>query len=545
MAPGSTTIGFKTSFVLAIVLILLKEPDKLRLLCKRWYHLETEMLIQLDETKVLYRQIYEAIKGRILGGALPTNSKMPSSRLLADRLGVSRNIVLLAYDQLMAEGYLVSRPGAGTFVGILPEDFLATTTPSIANAGASSPAVTLSDYSKRLGTRIQEPPFRFGLPRPRAKYDFRHGHPPIDLLPQKIWHRLVSHRAARFGRDDVAYAPPQGDPELRESMSRYLSTYRGVISAPGRVVIVNGSQQALDLLARILINPGDSVVLEEPCYPGTRQAIAGLGARIRSVEVDEHGLNTDKLNDIEGPVKLICVTPSHQYPTGAIMPLHRRLALIAYAKRVGAFILEDDYDSEFRYDARPEKAVQGLDASDQVVYVGTFSKLLFPALRLGYVVLPEALVEPFAVAKSVSDRCSAPFMQGVISDFISEGHFERHLRRLRVEVSARRQYFIDLLRANFGDGVRVAGSNAGVYLLAWFDRLATDALADAIADAAKLGVAVYAVDPCFTNSRPPGAGLVMGYASMCPKDCAEGLRRLHRAFQPFLEQKKMALQPAG
>jgi GntR family transcriptional regulator/MocR family aminotransferase len=518
--------------------------SKYRLEDMSWYQLEVTMLIQLDESKTLYHQIYATIKDRILSGVLPINTKMLSSRELATQLNVSRNIVLLAYEQLIAEGYLVSRPGAGTFVSVAPEDFLTSAVGIVKRGPAPTYPPTTSDYSRRLGTRIQEPPFRLGLPRPRAKYDFRHGHPAIDLLPQKVWHRLVSRRAGKFSRDDVAYAPPQGDPELREVISRYLSTYRGVDAAPGRTVVVNGSQQALDLIARILINPGDSVVLEEPCYPGIRQVVTGLGARIHSIEVDSGGLRTQDLNSIKGPVRLIYVTPSHQYPTGTVMSLQRRLALIAFAKRTGAYILEDDYDSEFRFDARPEKSVQGLDPNGRVIYVGTFSKLLFPALRLGYVLLPDSLLEPFVVAKSVTDRCSAPLAQGVISDFMSEGHFERHLRRVRVEVGKRRQDLIVQMQENFGDDVSIVGSNAGVHLLACFPGLSPENLENAIEEAAKLGVAVYAVDPCY-KARPPIAGLVMGYASMSQKDRAEGVRRLRRALSPFIEPaKKAALSPA-
>jgi GntR family transcriptional regulator/MocR family aminotransferase len=478
----------------------------------------------------MYQQIYQAIRSKILDGELSQNTMLPPSRVLAGEMRVSRNIVLIAYEMLISEGYLVTHKGSGTYVASIPDAYTASArTPTLRRSRASI-VPRLSEYAKNLGNVLPEPPYRVGVPRVNARYDFRHGHPPIDLLSQKIWRRIVSRRASSFSRDEVSYSPPEGVPALREAVAQYLCDRRGVECDSSQIVIVNGSQQALDLVARVLVNPGDAVVVEEPCYPGTRQSLVGIGANIHAVRVDGEGLVTDELSSIRQPVRLVCVTPSHQYPTGNVMPLARRLELIAFARRVGAFIVEDDYDSEFRYDARPEKSVQGLDSDGRVVYIGTFSKVLFPALRLGYVALPKPLIEPFIVAKSVADRYAATFFQGVVAEFIREGHFERHLRRVRVQVGERRNALIEALSVAFEGMAKIEGENAGVHLLAWFPGFVRNALFEGIRRAFDHGVAVYSVDPCYL-SPPRAAGLMMGYACMPPKEIREGVRRFAEAMK--------------
>jgi GntR family transcriptional regulator/MocR family aminotransferase len=293
---------------------------------------------------------------------------------------------------------------------------------------------------------------------------------------------------------------------------------------------VNGSQQAIDLITRILVNPGDAVAVEEPCYPGMREALTALGANVYPVRVDNDGLVTEELKSFSQPIRLICVSPSHQYPTGSIMSLKRRLELIAFARKVGAFILEDDYDSEFRYDARPERAVQGLDPDGRVVYFSTFSKVLFAGLRLGYIVLPRSLVEPFVCAKALCDRNTPVFMQGVLADFIEEGHFERHLRRVRLKVGERRQAMIRALNTSFHNNMKIVGENAGVHLLAWLPDVSRDALPAGLRRAEELGVAAYPVTPCYV--KPPKiAGLVMGYASLQPEEISAGVELLAKALK--------------
>jgi GntR family transcriptional regulator/MocR family aminotransferase len=486
------------------------------------------MLIQISGSEPLYRQIYQALKQKILSGEIARGRKMPSSRLLAEDLRVSRNIVMIAYDQLIAEGYLESRRGSGTYVATIPDDFLnSKIVPRLVHPGEPV-APRLSSYAERLGSTFLELARR-GVPRSHIKFNFRYGHTAVDLIDQRLWRSLIARRAARISKSEMVYGPPEGYPPLRQVLAQYLRIHRGVECEPEQIVIVNGSQQAIDLVTRVLVNPGDAVVVEEPCYPGTRLALTGVGASIHPIRVDDFGLVTDELQAISQPVRLICVAPSHHYPAGGIMSLQRRLELIAFARKSGAFILEDDYDSEFRYDARPEKAVQGLDPDGRVLYVSTFSKVLFPALRLGYVVLPKMLIEPLACAKALSDRHSPVFEQGVLADFLSEGHFERHLRRVRLKVGERRQAMIEALSRSFKDNIRIVGENAGVHVLCWLPDVSRKALPDALSRAELMGVAAHPVDPCYV--KPPKiAGLVMGYASLQPAEIRQGVDLLAKAF---------------
>jgi GntR family transcriptional regulator / MocR family aminotransferase len=485
-----------------------------------------KMLITLAGPDPLYKQIYQSLRQKILSGELACGTKMPSSRIFADQLCVSRNIVMIAYDQLIAEGYLETRQGSGTYVAAIPDSFLKSKATPCARRSDLPAAVRLSDYGSRIG--FSHPEFPQPGKRKKCKYDFRYGHPATDLLDQRIWRRLIMRRGLTFTQEEMGYSPPEGHAPLRNAIAEYVRVHRGVECNVDQIVIVNGSQQALDLTTRILVNPGDAVVVEEPCYPGTRLSLRAIGADIHSIRVDEKGLMTSEFAKIRTPTRLICVTPSHHYPTGHVMALERRLELISFAKKVGAFILEDDYDSEFRYDARPEKSVQGLDPDGRVIYVGTFSKVIFPALRIGYAVLPKALIKPFVGAKSLSDRHSAVYAQGVLAEFVREGHFDRHLRRVRMQVSERRSALIEALHRAFGDSVRISGESAGVHLLAWFPQISRETLPRCIELAAENDVAVYSVDPCY-EKLPKLSGLVMGYASLQASNIAEGVSRLARA----------------
>jgi len=488
------------------------------------------MLITLTGPGPLYQQIYQSLRQKILAGELQEGTRMPSSRILADNLCVSRNIVLIAYDQLIAEGYLESRQGSGTYVSTIPDNFLKSET--ILKSPNHRPSIPprLSNYAQRLEFDFPNFLCRSAPGKRKAKYDFRYGHPATDLLDQRVWRRLIMRRAITFTRDEMGYSVPEGVPALRATMADYLRLHRGVECSPEQVVIVNGSQQAIDLINRILVNPGDAVVVEDPCYLGTRLSLAAVGANIQTIGVDDKGLLTDELQAISQQVRLICVTPSHQYPTGSVMSLNRRLDLLAFARSVGAYILEDDYDSEFRFDSRPEKSVQGLDPDGRVIYVGTFSKVLFPALRLGYVVLPKTLLETFVRAKSLTDRHTAVYAQGVLDEFIRQGHFERHLRRVRLRVSERRDALIKSLKSTFGNNIRISGQKAGVHVLVWIPKVSRLHVADGIERANELDVGVYPVDPCYTKP-PKTPGLVMGYASMDPADIHEGVTRLGKALR--------------
>ena len=358
------------------------------------------MWLALDGEGPLNRQVDRGLRRAILEGRLAPGERLASSRSLAREAGISRNTVLHAYQQLVAEGYAVVRRGAGTFVttelpdAALPERRSSSSRP---RSGKSIRGSELSDYGARL-TRAAPRGVSWSPRRARLPYDFRYGEPAYTDLPYASWSRAVARRVRTATRRDLDYGPPAGAPELREALARYLRKSRGVACEPEQVIAVNGSQQAIDLAVRLLVSPGDGAVIEDPHYPGHRLVLEAAGAEVYAIPVDRDGLRVDRLPG--SGVSLACVTPSHQFPTGAVMPLSRRLELLAWARATGAWLLEDDYDSEFRYDGRPVESLQGLDRDSRVIYSGTVSKVLFPSLRIGYLVAPRPLVEAFLAAKA-------------------------------------------------------------------------------------------------------------------------------------------------
>ena len=427
---------------------------------------------------------------------------------------------MLAYEQLAAEGYVVSRARSTTSVaGAVPPPM-----PPASDGPKAERVPRISSYARRL-TRNPAVPSGSPAARPGPRYDFRYGRPAVDEFPREIWRRLLAARARRTSRDAVGYAAPSGYGPLREALAEYLRRARGVSCDAGQVLIVNGSQQAFDLAARVLLDPGDGAVVEEPYYPGATAPFEAVGARLIRIPVDAAGLHTARLPSPGARARLAYVTPCHQFPTGVIMPLERRLALLDWASRVGAWVVEDDYISEFRYEGRPLEALQSLDRGGRVIYVGTFSKTLFPALRLAYLVLPRPLVRPFTAAKWVTDRFSATLAQEALTDFITSGQFERYLRRAGGRNASRRRTLIAALRQHFGDRVEIAGENTGVHLLVWLNDIRPRDLDAIIARAARVGVGVYPIGPYY--ARPPRrAGLLFGYASLTEGEIRTGIRLL-------------------
>jgi GntR family transcriptional regulator/MocR family aminotransferase len=480
------------------------------------------MLLNLRGTGgPLYRRIYHALKSGIHAGRFGAAARLPSTRTLAADLGVSRNTVMLAYEQLAAEGYVVSRHRATTSVA-------AATPPrtSPATSGARSDVrPRISSYAQRLTKDPTMPTSGSYAPRPGIRYDFRYGLPAVDEFPLEIWRRLLASRARRASREAVGYASPAGYAPLREALAEYLGRARGLSCDAGQIVITNGSQQAFDLAARVLLDPGDAVVVEEPHYPGATFTFEAAGARLIRMPVDAEGLDAAALPRAGARARLAYVTPCHQFPTGVIMPLERRLALLDWAARTGAWIIEDDYISEFRYEGRPLEALQGLDRAGRVIYVGTFSKTLFPALRLGYAVLPQPLVRPFLAAKWVGDRFSATLVQQAVADFIASGQFERYLRRAGTRNAARRHALIGALRQHFGERVEIGGENTGVHLLVWLNDTRPAGLDALIESAARAGVGIYSIAPYYSRA-PRRAGLLFGYASLTESEIRAGIRLL-------------------
>ncbi len=360
------------------------------------------------------------------------------------------------------------------------------------------------------------------LTPPRIRYDFRPGRPSFADLPYALWSRLLGARARHASVSDLEYGPPAGRRELREAIATRLRRLRGINADPDTIVVVNGAQQALDLICRVLLDPGDRVLMEEPHYTGARCALMAAGAALVFSPVDEHGIRIPRLVARSRPFRLAYVTPSHQFPTGAVLSMERRWELLKWASRVGAFIVEDDYDGEYRYDGPPMPALGGLDRQGCTIYVGTFSKILFPSLRLGYLVLPRPLVEPFLATKAIADTGTATLEQLALADFIAAGHFDRHLRRTTASNAARRRALVEALHEEFRGRAEVCGANAGLHVLMW---LKGRPIQDAGGKAERVGVGMYTVDP-FYAVPPERTGMLLGFAPLRERDIREGIRLL-------------------
>ena len=478
------------------------------------------LFLRLDGDGPLQRQAYRALRAAILDGRLAARSRLPATRALARELGVSRNTVLAAYEQLAAEGFAAARVGSGTFVS----EAVPAREARPARAARPQRAPALSAYGARVaaGGRAS-----WSLPREPLPYDFRYGEPAYADLPLAAWARTLGRRARRLSVKRLAYQPPGGALELREALADYLARARGVRSSPEQIVVVQGSQQAIDLVTRLLVDPGDTVVLEEPHYTGFSFCLAALGAKTVCVPVDEDGLRVDALERVPA-AKLACVTPSHQFPAGGVLSLERRLALLAWAEGRDASVLEDDYDGEFRFEGRPLACLQALDAGGRVLYMGTASKLLFPALRIGWLVAPPALAQACVDAKAIADTGTATLEQLAFADFIREGQLERHVRRARLRHAAKRAALAEALARELGDRAEVRGAGAGVHVLLRIEELRAREVR-ALREACRVrGVGVYPAAPFY--ARPPArAELLLGYAALGEDEIREGVRQLRRA----------------
>jgi GntR family transcriptional regulator/MocR family aminotransferase len=447
----------------------------------------------------------------ILGGRLAPGAGLPSSRALAEELGVSRNTVTLAFDQLVAEGYIEGSPRSGTRVAAVPER-----TPGAKptrGPGPSARGKSIADARLPAISRGESPsvPFRVGVPA-------------LDQFPSRLWSRLASRRWRRQPLLD--YGEPGGFSPLREAIADYVRLARGVRCQTEQVIVTNGSQQGVDLAARMLLDPGDAVWMEDPGYIGARTALQASGARLVPLPVDRDGLVVEEGERVAPRARLVYASPSHQFPIGVTMSASRRLALLRWAAQAGAWVLEDDYDSEFRYDARPLASLQGMDEDGRVIYVGTFSKTLFPAVRLGYLIVPPDLVNVFRAARAVSDRQSPTMDQAVLADFVAGGHFARHVRRMRRLYAARQEVLVDEVRRQLGGRIQVTPVSTGMHLLGWLDPGVDDATVSA--RAASLGVEAAPLSR-YALVRPERGGLLLGWAGYGPEAIRDGVRRLGKA----------------
>ena len=459
----------------------------------------------------LSRQIYTGLRRAILSGTLRSGERLPSTRDLAEQLRVSRTVVLLAYDQLLAEGFVLGRAGSGTYVA----EELAAAPPKSTREPAK---LRLSRFGAVARNAATDFPERRLLP-----YDFSYRRSPVEGFPLDAWQRILLRHARKASVAKHEYGPPGGSGALREAIAAHLRRSRGVVCDPSQVVIVNGSQQALDLAARVLTERGDRVVIEDPQYQGAREIFRAAGARLHPVAVDADGLDPAKL---PARARLAFVTPSHQFPTGTILPLARRFALLEWARRANAAIIEDDYDGEFFYENQPVESMQGLDTDGRVIYAGTFSRTVFPALRIGYLVAPVSLVDAFTAAKWLCDRHTATLEQETLAEFITSGAYERHLHRARRENAKRRAALLDAIDEHLHDSVRVTGDRSGTHIVLWPRGRASEETL--IARAAAAGVGVYGISRYAMRRHAPG--LMLGYSRMTEGDIREGIRRLARVF---------------
>lgn len=485
-----------------------------------------DLIISLDRKSgtPLYQQLAEKLRFAVLQGRLRPRQKLPPSRVLAKTLEVSRATVTQSYEQLLSEGYLEAHCGSGTFVcSQLPDDNLQAR--SIKRCDSKLPDLSLLS---QFGTELLEVD-RLDVPDPQDEISFGFGSPAIDQFPSKLWRQLLTRHCNNAVSVSNSLPDAAGYFPLRSAIADYLGRARGVQSSAEQVIIVNGSQQAVDLIARLTIDRDDWVALEDPGYLGARQCFRGQGANLQGIPVDSEGLEVEILSQHCTPFKLLYVTPSHQFPTGVTLSLSRRLALLQWAEQTRTLILEDDYDSEYRYGERPIPALQGLDQSDRVIYVGTFSKILFPSIRIGYLVIPTAWIPLVSRAKWLCDRQSPLLEQYALTDCIVEGHFERHIRRMRHLYNQRRQVLVNTLKDCFGSQVTILGENAGIHLMAKIETALPD---ESVIQAAKrLGVGLISAQDYYLTS-PNSGEFIFGYAQLHETQILQGIQKLSQVLNP-------------
>jgi GntR family transcriptional regulator/MocR family aminotransferase len=465
----------------------------------------------------MYDQLSEWFRRAILDGQLRPGQRVPSTRSLAKELNISRVPVLSAYEQLFAEGYLETFVGAGTCVAhSIPTD-----SKPVNPAQRTSQRLAQS-APRKIAQRVESlrtPPQTWA----NNQGAFRVGLPAIDQFPNAAWAKLVNRHARQAPIGHMVYAGPMGYPPLREAIAEYLATVRAVRCDASQIIITTGSQHGLQLCAHALLEAKDPVWMEDPGYPGARQALRTVGAHIVPVPVDDEGLDVDQAIKLSRNARAAYISPSHQFPLGVTMSATRRMQLLNWAARTGAWIIEDDYDSEYRFGGRPLASLQGMDTDDRVIYVGTFSKVMFPALRVGYIVVPKDLISAFAAVRDAFDTFSSTLYQAALTDFIRGGQFARHIRRMRALYLERRMALLEAIDQHMDGKLEVIGTHAGMQLAALLPR-GVDDVALSI-KTAKLGVSTRPLSICYAKP-PKRGGVILGYSGASVQEIREGIRKL-------------------
>ncbi len=487
---------------------------------------EKHATIVLDPTAPipLHKQLYEGLRRAILRGQLQAGTRLPSTRAFALELGVSRGTVQLTFDQLIAEGYLQGRAGSGTYVAFtFPSEGVEK---PVRDAQLRQPDSAGRTISQQGRAWLSAPYFSRPqtIPGQGLQRAFRVGLPAIDAFPGKTWQQLLVRSWHQMQHNLLAHHHAAGYMPLREAIASYLATARSVRCTAEQVIIVNGSQQGIDLATRVLLDPGDYVWMEDPGYLGARGALLGAGVQLVPVPIDAEGLVVQIGKERAPNAHLAFVTPSHQFPLGVTMSMPRRLSLLEWARAAGAWILEDDYDSEFRYVGRPLAALQGLDMANRVIYLGTLSKVLFPASRLGYLVVPSDLIDAFVAAHLFTDMHLPLLEQITLAAFIQEGHFVRHIRHMRQLYHERQVTLVELAGQKLAGALELQPAVAGMHLIGWLpcggqdDRQVARAAASVSVDVSPLSL--YALEAC------KRAGILLGYTAVGTQEMCAGLDRL-------------------
>jgi GntR family transcriptional regulator/MocR family aminotransferase len=490
-----------------------------------------ELVLPLRDSGIsASRWLYGALRAEILEGRLRPGTRLPATRDLARQYELARGTIVNAFEQLKSEGYVDGSVGSGTYVSkILPDELLQV--PQEDKPGLPAPRkrrVKVSDYAGRVHL--------FPNLEVRPSRAFRANVPALDVFPTTLWAKVAARRLRRVSTNLLLGCGPMGYPPLRHAVASYLSTSRGVKCVPEQVAIISGVQEALDLAVRLFLNPGDRVCMENPGYPGAAIAFKAGGAKVSAIWLDDEGMQVQDAS-MRG-ARLVYVTPGHQFPVGVTMSLARRLRLLEWAAKSGALILEDDYDSEYRYSGRPVPALQGLDRHGLVLFTGSFSKVLFPSLRLGYIVVPSDLVDSVSATLSVTSRHAPLLEQAVLCDFITEGHFGRHLRRMRNVYAERLSVLLECAEQSLAGLLEISGVEAGLQTAGWLSGGIDSELAATAA--AKRDVEVTPLSR-YSHGRMAREGLQLGFAAMNAKEIQRGVRELAIS----LESELHTSQPSG